>query len=215
MLLDLFSAQSQEPFNDRGIAIGPILFIIAVLGVLAAAIAASSGSFSTSTTSTSGDIKASALIEVGQNLKIGFERISASVPYADIGMTGTTASTDLFSPSGGGITKPSPSIDIGTPWYYWDVTSSELKIGSGISPNKMAFYHVRYETCKSLNKKLRNTTTIPAVIPMSGRIEDVSPDAWTNELQGQLAGCFLEMIWDPHDPPLEGDYWFYQVLGIQ
>ncbi len=223
-----FSLSVKRLPTDCGIAIGPILFIIAVLGVLASAIAASSGSFSTSTTSTSADVKASALIEVGQNLKLGFERIAASVPYASIGMTGTTVSTDLFSPSGGGITKPSTSIDFEGSldiryWLYADVTLPDMKIGSGTSPNRMAFYKVSEEICQSLNKKLRGTTDIPSIAfdpyissgahtdsLRAGAIYTMDPWEmnWQPEMEGKLSGCFFDAD--------DGDSWqFYQVLGVQ
>ena len=58
-----------------GIAIGPILFIIAVLGLLASVIVAGSGGFTAGTTGESNRSKAAALIDIGQILKIGFERI--------------------------------------------------------------------------------------------------------------------------------------------
>ena len=48
--------------GNAGIALGPILFIIAILAILAAAIAAGSGSFNTSTASEGNKAKASALI---------------------------------------------------------------------------------------------------------------------------------------------------------
>ena len=60
---------------DAGIAIGPILFIIAILGILAAAIAAGSGSFTSGTQNEGNSTKASALIQIGENLKVGMDRI--------------------------------------------------------------------------------------------------------------------------------------------
>ena len=75
-----------------GIAIGPILFIIAILAILAAAIAAGSGSFTSGTTSESAKTKASALIQIGENLKVGMDRLIMEGGY---GLSGTTATFAL------------------------------------------------------------------------------------------------------------------------
>src|SRR5580692_5056365 len=86
--------------SDAGIAIGPILFIIAILGILAAAIAAGSGSFTSSTTNESDKTKAAALIQIGENLKIGMDRLllENNVPFTNvvIGVTNTSNTVDLF-----------------------------------------------------------------------------------------------------------------------
>ena len=77
---------------NAGIAIGPILFIIAILAILAAAIAAGSGSFTAGTTTESSKTQASALIQIGENLKIGTDRI---VMEGGIKPTGTAGATVL------------------------------------------------------------------------------------------------------------------------
>src|ERR1700722_17739062 len=93
--------------NDAGIAIGPILFIIAILAILAAAIAAGSGSFSAPTSSESAKTKASAMIQVGDTLKIGMDRMTMenSIGWGgwNINTNDTSNTNDLFSPTGGGI----------------------------------------------------------------------------------------------------------------
>src|ERR1700733_6177658 len=92
---------------NAGSAIGPILFIIAILGILAAAIAAGSGSFTNGTASEGNSTKASALIQIGENLKVGMDRIlmENGVDFISvvIGINNTSNTTDLFSPTGGGI----------------------------------------------------------------------------------------------------------------
>ena len=99
---------------DAGIAIGPILFIIAVLGILAAAIAAGSGSFSNSTTNESNSTKAAALVDLGQSMKVGFDRIMGEQGIAasavDTNVLNTNSAVGLFSPLGGGIAPPSTTM---------------------------------------------------------------------------------------------------------
>lgn len=99
--------------RDDGIAIGPILFIIAVLGILASAIAAGSGSFTSSTTGESHRAKAAALIDIGQTLKIGFDRLMGNgTAFSDVVIDPEKTSDfeDLFSPIGGGVSAPSVTM---------------------------------------------------------------------------------------------------------
>src|SRR5580704_10446143 len=99
--------------NDAGIAIGPILFIIAILAILAAAIAAGSGSFTAPTASEGAKTKASAIIQLGDNIKMGMDRLTMEngVSFGNwvINTANTVNNTDLFSPTGGGISPPSTS----------------------------------------------------------------------------------------------------------
>src|ERR1700683_3125066 len=111
--------------RDAGIALGPILFIIAILALLAAAIAAGSGSFNASTNTEGNKVKASAIVQVGENLKVGMDRLTMENGVAYNAWTTSPANisdnVDLFSPTGGGIAPPSiamagnPASDV---WYY-------------------------------------------------------------------------------------------------
>ncbi len=100
--------------KDAGIAIGPILFIIAILAILAAAIAAGSGSFSAPTATEGAKTKASAVIQLGDTLKMGMDRLTMENGISWGGWTINTANTvnnnDLFSPTGGGVSPPSTSM---------------------------------------------------------------------------------------------------------
>src|SRR5476649_511292 len=110
-MIEEYNRQTQRWSSDAGIAIGPILFIIAILAILAAAIAAGSGGFTSGTANESNSTKASALIQIGENLKIGMERMvmENGISYGayTINPANTTNNNDLFSPLGGGITAPS------------------------------------------------------------------------------------------------------------
>jgi hypothetical protein len=61
--------------RQSGIAIGPILFIVAILAILATAIAAGSSTFATSSGQEAARTNAAALIQIGQNLKLGADRL--------------------------------------------------------------------------------------------------------------------------------------------
>lgn len=64
--------------NENGIAIGPILFVVAILGLLAAAIAAGSGSFTGSTSKDSARAMAEAILDIGRQVKTSAELVSVS-----------------------------------------------------------------------------------------------------------------------------------------
>ncbi|MDD3183234.1 MAG: hypothetical protein PHD48_10595 [Alphaproteobacteria bacterium] len=203
-----------------GIAIGPILFIIAVLGILAAAIAAGSGSFTTGTAGESNKAKASALIDIGQNLKIGFDRITANgIPFADvvIGVDETEATEDLFSPSGGGITAPSTTMG-DTPltddWMYPLIRIKGIGTAAG---QRVAVLKVTVGVCDEINLKTIGlaagtaTTQTADLGDFSGdpdtKIDDYA--LWPTEFQGKPVGCVL------NENVGSAGYFFYQVIGIQ
>jgi FlaG/FlaF family flagellin (archaellin) len=65
-------------YFQRGIVIGPILFIIAIIGVLAAAIAAGTGGFSGSSSTASAKVMASAIVDSGQQIKTAVDFVLAN-----------------------------------------------------------------------------------------------------------------------------------------
>ncbi|MBI3419578.1 MAG: hypothetical protein HY053_05555 [Proteobacteria bacterium] len=95
--------------SQAGIAIGPILFVVAILAILATAIAAGSSTFATSSSQETNRTNAAAMISIGQNLKMGVDRIVAlgtALANVDINSANTTTNTALFSPVGGGLVPP-------------------------------------------------------------------------------------------------------------
>ena len=119
---------------NAGIAIGPILFIIAILGILAAAIAAGSGSFTAGTSNETNRTKSAAIIQIGENLKVGMDRMMMENGIAYGGYTINASNSinnnDLFSPTGGGVSVPSDSMSnvVGTDhWLYPTGAVPELR----------------------------------------------------------------------------------------
>src|SRR5580698_7961016 len=146
---------------DAGIAIGPILFIIAILGILAAAIAAGSGSFTNGTASEGNSTKASALIQIGENLKVGMDRLMMENGVAFnsvvIGANNTANTTDLFSPTGGGITIPATSMSndpVNDVWWYTQAVVPNLGTGASTGlPDMLAMIQVSQGVCDQINSK--------------------------------------------------------------
>jgi hypothetical protein len=212
----------KRQFNpEAGIAIGPILFIIAILAILAAAIAAGSGSFTSGTTTESNRTKASALIQIGENLKIGMDRITmeggidpASV---DINATNTSASNSLFSPTGGGISPPSASMannPATDQWYY--VQGPINGLGTTASET-FAVLRVASGVCAEINNRVTGTSGVPAAAELGDFASQVTTSAQTitnwpttgPNLTGVSTGCV-----NNSDTSSTGTY-FYQVLAIQ
>src|ERR1700722_15386326 len=148
---------------NAGIAIGPILFIIAILAILAAAIAAGSGSFTAPTATEGAKTKASAIIQLGDNIKMGMDRLTMenSISWGgwNINTNDTSNNNDLFSPLGGGISPPSTSL-AGDPgndaWHY--PTGGIPGLGT-TAPEQLAVLNVASDVCNEINNRADGIAT--------------------------------------------------------
>ena len=214
------AALFNRDFNDKGIAIGPILFIIAVLGIVAAAIAAGSGSFTTSTAGEGNRIKAATIMEIGQTLKAGFDRILgneiASFDAIDINPANTINGTSLFSPIGGGISPPSATL-ANTPgvdqWYYPLIDIPGIGTGAG-GGNRVAVLKVSQGVCDEINFKASALSTTPDVDNLgdftdTALLPSANSSLWPAALSGKGAGCVI------NNNSGSNVYYFYQVIGVR
>ena len=117
-------SNSMRQTHQRGIAIAPILYIVAILAVLVSAIAAGSGSFTGDTSAISAKAQATAILEYADSVKMGVDRVlgkgytDTQVSFEDPSglskMNGGTAydytnpnctqnDCKVFNPDGGGI----------------------------------------------------------------------------------------------------------------
>jgi hypothetical protein len=201
---------------DAGIAIGPILFIIAILAILAAAIAAGSGSFTSGTTTESNRTKSSALVQIGENLKIGMEHITneqSMVPTdVDINSLNTSATNALFSPAGGGIAAPSVSMANNPATDQWYYVQGPIN-GLGTSSAEVyAVLRVSPGVCAEINNRVTGTSSVPDAAELGDFTSLVtntaqSDTAWP--FAGRAIGCV-----NNGDANATGTY-FYQVMAIQ
>ncbi len=125
------AAHSDMTNLQRGIAIGPILFVVAILAVLASAIAAGSGAFNGDTSAVSAKAQATAILEYAEQVKVGVDRvlakgckdteISFENPFvtSDGGYTNANAPSDkschVFDVNGGGIVWKNPPDGVNKP----------------------------------------------------------------------------------------------------
>ena len=208
--------------SEAGIAIGPILFIIAILAILAAAIAAGSGSFTSGTSTETNRTKSYALIQIGENLKVGMDNITMnngiSPSSVDINALNTSASNALFAPAGGGVASPSvgmannPLID---KWYY---PSGQIN-GLGTSTGSIiAVLPVSAGVCAEINNRSIGNATVPTTAALgnfaSGTVSGAT--TWPSMLVGVTTGCVQNssVTVGTAAPPTSADF-YYQVLAIQ
>lgn len=212
---------------DAGIAIGPILFIIAILAILAAAIAAGSGSFTAGTGSESNRTKSSALVEIGENLKVGMDRITMEGGLAPtsvvIDPASTSSSSALFSPTGGGISPPStsmanvPGTDI---WHYIGGPIPGIGAGgAGTAGDIVAVLPVSSGVCAEVNNRTIGTSAVATGADVGNFLSD-SPG---------VLGTATFANWPTASPNMKGvaigcvhntntsspGYFFYQVIAVQ
>ena len=198
--------------NQSGIAIGPILFIVAILAILATAIAAGSSTFATSSGSEGNRTNAAAMISIGTTLKMGMDRmIALGTPLAniDINALNTSATNALFSPTGGGLVSPSTSL-ANTPasdtWIFtWGLVTN---IGTG-SLERIAALKVTQGICDQINIQAGNQAS-PAATALGNISNTVNFTAWpTTNVVGKMVGCV-----NNNTAGAVGTY-FYQAIGIQ
>jgi hypothetical protein len=224
---------------QAGIAIGPILFIIAILAILAAAIAAGSGSFTSGTNSESSRTKSSALVQIGENLKIGMDRITMEggidPTSVDINVTNTAATNALFSPVGGGIAAPSVGMANNPVYDKWYFPKGPIN-GMGTSVGSIvAVLPVSLSVCAEINNRTVGTAVAPTTAALgdfaagtitgatlwptaasggeSGAGTTVSAGA---NLVGVATGCVQtsDVTVGTNASPTS-QYFYYQVLAIQ
>lgn len=204
---------------EAGIAIGPILFIIAILAILAAAIAAGSGSFTSGTDKESSKTKASAIIQIGNTLKAGMDRMmmenSLSFGTYTINANNTMNNNDLFSPTGGGITVPSETMAANPGTDHWMYPTGAVPGLGTNSPEQLAILKVTAGVCDEINNRANAITTTPSVNgfdlgDFSTTGNDIPLADMTNwPLSGKPIGCVN------NTNGTTSGFYFYEVLYVQ
>lgn len=205
--------------RDAGIAIGPILFVVAILGILAAAIAASGGSFTGSSSRESARSNAAAMVQIGLLLKTGFTRligVGTDFDSINIDVTATTADNDLFSPSGGGITTaPSVTLANNPAVDVWRFPLAALPQLGTSATERLAMLRLPLATCNQVNVSVNVLSTSADDSSMGADIGDVSAAtlagaaSWPAPLVGRESGCVR------NTNATTPGYFYFQVLGIR
>ena len=220
--------------SNSGIALGPILFIIAILAILAAAIAAGSGSFNASTAAEGNKAKASSIIQIGDNLKTGMDRLTMENSVAPggwvIAPANTSNTVDLFSPTGGGIAAPSiamagnPASDV---WAYPLAAIPNIGTYSTNASNtlQLAVLNVAAGVCQEINNRANGQNVAPTALALGNfslatTIAPTTNGAWPAtanttmvNLYGKPVGCVNNSTAGGTGVP--AGYYFYEVLYVQ
>jgi type II secretory pathway pseudopilin PulG len=203
--------------TEAGIAIGPILFVVAILGILAAAIAAGSGSFTGSSATEGARTKAAALIQIGQNLKVGADRLVGLGYDADtinISPTSTSLDNDLFSPSGGGVGVPSVTMANAPTTDVWRYTHLAITNMGTTATELVAFLPVALTSCDQVNVKANGiSATAASTGSLAADVGNLANDpsgglAWPTGLAAKPTGCLKAT-------GTSTGYQYYQVLVIR
>lgn len=233
ILMGLKNVRHERLSRSAGIALGPILFIIAILAILAAAIAAGSGSFNASTNTEGNKAKASALIQIGDNLKVGMDRLTMENGISYNGWTTSPSNTnnnvDLFSPTGGAIAPPSIAMSgnaAADVWYYPQGAIPGLGSWNATNGNTMqlAVLNIAKGVCQEINNRANGQAIAPssndlgnfAVTAATGNVATQTNANWpaTNSatnlnLYGRPVGCVQNSNGG------STGYYFYEMLYVQ
>lgn len=171
-------AQPETMRQQAGIAIAPILFVIAILAVLVGAIAAGGGFDGSGAAQEGRRVNASTIIEQGANLKAGFERLNGGALDVNEIVFSTTYSSAmktkaLFASEGGSLgpqRSPANTVPVSGVNTWRFVQSANLPgIGQSGANDLVAVIGVLSpEICKMMNlilfgKVSTLATTLPSV----------------------------------------------------
>jgi len=229
----MLNNQNPRLTATAGIAIGPILFVVAILAVLVGAIAAGSGGFGGSTADESARVRAGTIIQQGINIKNGSDRMvvngadQTTIVTAETGFTSTSLLA-LYGTAGGGITIQSPpreAVPSGSTWRF--VRNANLPSIGGTNGDFIAVLQVTQAVCVALNDIIfgRGTytastlpimaTTAPTLLitaAASGDTVTPSGNAFpfgtgqTPALAGRISACVSDNASTP-------SYYYYQLLS--
>lgn len=201
--------------REDGIAIGPILFVVAILAILATAIAAGSSTFATNASQETNRTNAGSMIQIGSNLKMGVDRIVAlgtTIANVDINASNTTGNSALFSPTGGGLVPPSAALSSTPASDTWIYTWAAVPNLGGSSRERVALLKVNQGVCDQTNTQAGITYTLAGVdYGAFDNTTNLTVASWPAALNGKMVGCIQN---DATGSANDG-YFFYQVLAVQ
>lgn len=203
---------------EEGAALGPALFALVVLGLLSASIAAGTGYFSSGESVESQRAKAAALLETGQALKAGMDRLARQgiqLENVILDESVVNGSAGLFSPEGGGVMLPSAAMAADPSKDQWIYTSRNLPdIGTATGGDRIALLRVSSGVCEQINLKAASLAMIPGAQDLgnfyaSGVSSDSVLAEWPGALRGKMRGCVRNIHAD------SPGFFFYQVVGTR
>ena len=195
---------------SAGIALGPILFIIAILAVLAAAIAAGSGGFNANITTEGNKAAAEAIINYADQVSVAVQKLYvgnacaiSQINFNTGSLTGYTnpnapadGSCNVFNHDGGGIlymVPPSAYLDnvntTGPNYGQW-VVIGNMKIAAYAPAGDVIILlpYIPFSTCQLINNMVGFSVTTTSNIPWVNSVHTVlnTPFAGTTAYSGSI-----------------------------
>lgn len=215
--------------RHAGIAIGAILFVVALLAVLMGALVAGSSGFGSNSASESHRTMGGALVQQGVSLVAGFQRLmTGGVETANIIITpqfsGPNALRALFAPNGGGLTPMQPPLDAvasGASWRF--VSDANLPdFGAAGDNDVIALVQIRNDAiCRAINSVVIGhnapLTITLAVLPGVPVAADVTgtdglmngANSFDASAVSALSGIAQACVQDSN---ATAGFWYYQLI---
>jgi len=216
---------------SKGIALAPILFIVAILGVLVAALAAGNAGFNSNTATETDKTRGGTLVQQGVTLKQAIENIFVNgTPEEQIiiatDYTDANKTKALYAPAGGAILKQIPPRDAVASGAFWAIADNANMEGIGQSGGNDVVAYVNVSNaklCRAINEIIFGrgsalATSLPAitvtvvandVTTQDGVIDtsNVFETSGVTALAGYLQACVMDSQSTPN-------YWYYQVMKV-
>ncbi len=207
--------------KKRHSIVGPVLFIMAVLAILAAAVAAMTGTPKGAAFEGVNRAKALALLGAGESLKLGIDRVTLGngLRAADVDLSVGAGENQLFSPVGGGIAPPSVGMannPMADKWLY----PKGIVVGLGLGTNRamLAVLPVSSGVCAEVNEKSTGTPFVPEKSDLgdfAAGVVSAAYGAWPAPIASSFAGCVQNASVSVGEEGPTSAYFFYQVLAVQ
>lgn len=217
-------------FNYAGIAIGPILFIVAIIAVLVAALSSGNNGFS-NTSAERYRTRVAPLIQQGVNFKMATETLMTygiTESQLIVSQSFSTASgvNALFAPTGGTLIPQIPPIEVTGTGASWVFAINQNMEGLGVAANNDVVAYIQIinaAMCKIINQIVfgpndSRAVTLPvitatvvanAVTAQNGVIDttNVFNTSGVSTLSGRMQACVADSATTPN-------YWYYQVMRV-
>jgi hypothetical protein len=170
----LHKPSSSRLRSSAGLALGPILFLIAILAVIAAVVSAGAGGFSANTSTEGGKITSSAIIQMGENLLNAVRLVNThgcadtQINFNNPMISGysnpnapSDGSCDVFGPNGGGMIFPTIKASTAETedngyFVFEGGGASFVGLGNAANSSLAAFLPIdSSDLCNSINQALK------------------------------------------------------------
>jgi hypothetical protein len=163
--------------HQSGIALGPILFLLAIIAIIGGVIAAGAGGFTGSTTTPSASTMAAVIIQESEQVQSAVQMLMANgcsetqLNFYEAFFAGTNnpnapsnGSCNVFDPRGGAMLYVPPPISACFPGGTCKQTAADGNVipgvGTGLPQAVWIAYNLTRAVCDQINAQLGQTTIV-------------------------------------------------------